>query len=209
MMKALEEQIRPFFPENGGHDIGHTLRVRKLSLYIAKAESADLEIVEAAALLHDIARTDEDKGKVECHAAHAASEAEAILKKVKFPEQKIEQVRHCVAVHRASKGMKANTAEAKILQDADRLDVIGALGTARIFYKAGEANAPMYLPESDLNALYKGQYDAALNHLIRKGINLLKPESFNTKTGKTLAKQRYNFTKTFVDQFLKEWALEK
>ncbi len=208
-MKALEEQIKLFFPENGGHDIGHTLRVRKLALHIAKAEGADLEIVEAAALLHDIARAREEKGEVECHATQAASEVEAILKKAKFPEQKIEQVRHCVAVHRASKGMKANTVEAKIIQDADRLDVIGALGTARAFYKAGEANYPMYLPESNPNTGYKGQYDAALNHIIRKGVNLLKPESFNTKTGKMLAEQRYNFTKTFVDRFLAEWALEK
>jgi len=178
-------------------------------MHIAKEEGADLEVVEAASLLHDIARAREDKGEVECHAIQAASEVGSILQKLNFPKEKIAEVRYCVSVHRASKGLKADTLEAKILQDADRLDVLGALGTARAFYRAGEKNAPIYLPDSDSNTEYKGQYDAALNHLIRKGINLLKPESFNTKTGKLIAEERYAFTKKFVDNFIAEWDLEK
>lgn len=208
-MDSLEGIAKKFFPENSGHDFGHTLRVKRMALFIAEKEGADLEIVEAAALLHDIAREKEANGEVECHAAHAAVEAKEILKRVGFSESKIEAVSHCIAVHRASKGKKAESLEAKILQDADRLDVIGALGIGRIFYKAGEARGPMYDPKEDYNQPYRGQYNAALNHLISKGINMLKPESFNTKTGQKMAKQRHEFTKKFVKQFLAEWEMEE
>lgn len=208
-VEKLEKIARSYFSLYGVHGWDHTIRVRKLALLLAKEEKADFEIVEASALLHDIARGREESGKVDCHAKQAAAESEQILKETDFPQQKIEQVKHCISVHRASKGEKAKTIEAEILQDADQLEVTGALGTARCFYKAGEVNAPMYLPKVDSNTPYKGQFDAALNHLIRKSINLLKPENFNTKTGKMIAKQRHDFTKKFVKQFIEEWNLKK
>ena len=209
IMQKLEEKAKSFFPRQGHHGFDHTLRVRQLAMRIGKAEAADLQIVEAAALLHDIGRAKEDKGEIECHAAQGAAEAAKILTGWDFPKEKIQAVQHCIAVHRASKREKPETIEAKILQDADRLDVIGAIGVARVFHRSGAMGREMYDPTGNPNTEYWGQHEAALNNLIRKSINLLKPENFNTKTAQRIAKERHRFLKEFVERFIAEWNGEK
>ena len=209
LMKEIEKIAKTHFPLQGHHGFDHTLRVRRLAMQIGKAEAADLQIVEAAALLHDIGRAKEDKGEIECHAAHGAAEAEKILAGAGFPKEKIAAVQHCIAVHRASKHMKAETIEAKILQDADRLDVIGAIGVARVFHRSGAMGREMYDPTGNPNTEYRGQPEAAINNLIRKSINLLKPENFNTKTAQGMAKERHRFLQHFVERFIAEWNGEK
>ncbi len=208
-MKEIEKIARTYFPRQGHHGFDHTLRVRRLAMQIGKAEGADLQIVEAAALLHDIAREKEDKGEIGCHAAHGSAEAAKILAECGFPKEKIQAVQHCIAVHRASKHLKAETIEAKILQDADRLDVIGAIGVARVFHRSGAMGREMYNPTGNPNTEYWGQHEAAINNLIRKSINLLKPENFNTKTAQRIAKGRHGFLKEFVERFIAEWNGEK
>ncbi|MDP2973575.1 MAG: HD domain-containing protein [Candidatus Diapherotrites archaeon] len=209
LIKEIEKAARTYFPPQGHHGFDHTLRVRRLAMQIGKAEAADLQIVEAAALLHDIAREKEDKGEIECHAAHGAVEAEKILENVSFPKEKIAAVQHCIAVHRASKHMKAETIEAKILQDADRLDLLGAIGIGRYFHRAGAMGREMYNPEQSTNVEYRGQQLAAVNNLIVKGVNFTKPENFNTKTAQKMAKGRHGFLKEFVERFIAEWKGEK
>jgi len=208
-MQRIEKVASDFFPGQGHHGFDHTLRVRSLARRIARKEKADMEIVEAAALLHDIARPKEDSGKIEDHATEGAEDAAAVLGGLGFPEEKIEAVKYCIAVHRASKRMKAETKEAAILQDANRLDALGAIGIARVFQMAGAMQHDLYDPTEDNNREYAGEYGAALNHLIRKSIRLLKPESFNTKTGRKIAKQRHGFVKKFVERFIDEWKGEK
>jgi uncharacterized protein len=205
IMQKIEEKAKAYFPLQGHHGFDHTLRVRRLATQIGKAEGADLQIVEAAALLHDIARAKEDKGEIECHAAHGSAEAAKILTGCCFPKEKIQAVQHCIAVHRASKHMKAETIEAKILQDADRLDTLGALGAGRAFYRAGAMNTEMYDPKEKTDGEYTGWRGAAINHIIRKCINFIKPENFNTKTAQRIAKERHRFLKEFVERFIAEW----
>jgi len=209
LMKELEKIARTHFPLQGHHGFDHTLRVRRLAMQIGKAEAADLQIVEAAALLHDIGRAKEDKGEIECHAAHGAAEAARILAERGFPKEKIQAVQHCIAAHRASKHMKAETIEAKILQDADRLDLLGAIGIGRYFHRAGAMDREMYNPEQSTDVEYRGQQLAAINHLIVKGINFTKPENFNTKTAQGMAKERHGFLKEFVERFIAEWRGEE
>ena len=139
-MKQLEEIVRERMLQWGAHGLDHTLRVRGLALTLAEKEHADKEIVEAAAMLHDIARAKEDKNKGVCHAEQGAIEAEKVLSKLDFPKEAIAKVQYCITVHRVSKGLKAETPEAKILQDADRLDVLGAIGIGRVF----APTPPMY-----------------------------------------------------------------
>src|SRR3989344_3154168 len=114
------------------HDFNHFLRVERLAKRIAKAEKADIEIIEASCLLFDVARILEDEGEVEDHAEEGSKIANEILEKIHFPKAKIEAVCHAILVHRKSKGRKPKTIEAKILQDADYLDALGAVDIARV-----------------------------------------------------------------------------
>ena len=128
------------------HDRFHIERVCNLAVRIAKEENADLNVIKAAALLHDIARAKEDEGKIADHATEGAKMARKILEEVNFPKEKIAKVIHCIEAHRFKKRMEAKSLEAKILQDADRLDIIGAIGIARVFTRGGWGNKPIYDP---------------------------------------------------------------
>ena len=136
-LKTLRKKIQPFFDKGGSHGFDHTERVFRLATIIAEKEGADLEIVQTAALLHDIARKKEAGGEVECHAAQGAKDAEKILQETGFDKSKIPLVVDCIAVHRFRKGIVPKTIEGKVLQDADRLDVLGAIGVARVFSFGG------------------------------------------------------------------------
>ncbi len=123
------------------HSMDHILRVHELCMALAKSEpDADLEVLEAAVLLHDIARVREDEdysGNID-HAVLGSVLAEKVLKDIGFPAEKIEKVRQCIITHRFRTGNEPKTIEAKILFDADKLDILGAIGIARLFMVAGE-----------------------------------------------------------------------
>ena len=118
------------------HNFDHFLRVERLAKRIGKDERADLEVLEAASLLFDVARGSEDKGEVEDHAKASAEIARKILNEIGFPQKKIESVCHAIEVHRKSKNKQPDTLEAKILQDADYLDAMGAVDVARVIGSA-------------------------------------------------------------------------
>ncbi|MGE5578303.1 MAG: HD domain-containing protein, partial [Syntrophothermus sp.] len=130
------------------HDLDHVMRVYNLCLYLARNEAGvngagvdvDIEVLKAAALLHDIARVREDRdgsGSID-HAVLGARMAEEILVDMDYPGEKVEQVKHCIRSHRFRGGNEPQTIEAKILFDADKLDAMGAVGVARFFMVAGE-----------------------------------------------------------------------
>ena len=196
-LNILRKKVQPFFDKGGSHSFDHTERVFKLATIIAQAEGADLEVVQTAALLHDIARKKEACGEVECHAEHGAKESEKILQELGFDERKIPLVVECIAVHRHRKGLVPKTIEGKVLQDADRLDVLGAIGIARVFSYGGARNRPLYSP-------LKMGLSSGIGHFREKVIRI-KPESFHTKTAQKIAKHRYEFTEQFVKEFLDEW----
>lgn len=187
-----------------GHDWSHVERVYNLSEKIARSENADLDIVRISALLHDIARKKEDLCEVECHANEGSKMAQEILSKLKFDPIIIQKVSHAISCHRYKKKIKPDTLEAKILQDADRLDALGAVCIGRIFTFGGEKKRPMYDPKLPPRSFYDGNGATSLNHFFEK-IFYLKPSEFNTKTAKEIAKKRYSFTKLFVKRFLDEW----
>lgn len=207
--KELKEKIQPYFVKGGSHAFDHTERVFNLAIKIGKKEKVDLDIIKASALLHDIARLKEDKKEISCHAEHGAEIAEKILRDMNFPEDKTVKVAHAIKVHRHSKGLKAETKEAEILQDADRLDALGAITVARMFSSGGELNRPLYAPEIPFEKTSL-EYDTySTIHGFYHKIFKLKPETFNTNFAKKLAKARYKFVEKFVDEFLKEWEGKK
>jgi uncharacterized protein len=203
--KELKEKIQPYFEEGGSHAFDHTERVYNLALKIGKKEKADLDVLKAAALLHDISRLKEDNKEVECHAEDGAKVAENILREMKFPEDKIDNVVHSIKVHRDSKKLPAETIEAKIIQDADRLDALGAITIARMFSTGGKINIPLYKPEIPFGEVHEGYYSDSTIHSFYAKILKITPETFNTQYAKKLAKGRYKFVEKFLNQFFKEW----
>jgi len=193
-----------------GHSLNHLKRVYKNALKIAETEECDVEVVKAAALLHDIARNlDADNPKGPCHAEEGAKMAQEILEKHDYTKEQKENIVHCIKVHRYSTGLKPETIEAGILQDADRLDALGATIIARVIHHSGWVKGPIHDPSIPPSKKYKGgaHTTTAINHFYEK-ILKIKPETFNTKKGQELANNRYNYTKRFVEQFLKEWNCE-
>ena len=203
--KKLKNKIQSNFEEGGSHAFDHTERVYNLAIKIGKKEKADLDVIKAASLLHDIARLKEDNKEVECHAEHGAMIAEKILKEMNFPDDKIINVIHSIKVHRHSKGLTGETKEAKILQDADRLDALGAITIARMFSTGGKINMPLYNPEIPFGKVHKGYYSDSTIHGFYAKILKITPETFNTLFAKKLARGRYEFVKKFLNQFFKEW----
>lgn len=203
-INKLKEKIQPYFMDQGGHGFEHTERVFNLALRIAEKEKADLEILKLACLLHDIARLKEDNKECECHAEEGAKIAEKILKKENIDKKKIEIIKDCIKSHRYSKGIKAKTKESEILQDADRLDALGAICIARVFTYNGLHKLPMHIPSLKPEKDYHGQHTTAINHFYEK-ILKINPEGFNTEKAKKIAKERYDYILNFLEQFKGEW----
>lgn len=210
MMKLIMDSAGALLQDSDAacHDITHALRVRDLCAYIGRAEGGDMEVLEASALLHDIGRTAEMKKSGADHAAVSAELAPAILGKSGFPAEKIAAVVYAIENHRYSSNIIPDSLEARILQDADRLDISGAVGIAMTFCYSGARSRMMYHP-SDPLALGRepngGEY--AIDHILSKLMTL--PEHMHTATARHLAEQRNTFLKAFVEQFVHEVAFNR
>lgn len=129
------EEARGYYPaDDPAHDFDHVLRVSAMARRLAAAEGADLEIVETAALLHDIARSDERANGCD-HALESARRAGEIL--AGWPTERLQAVTDAIAAHRFRNNLVPGTLEAKVLYDADKLDSMGAIGVARAYAVAG------------------------------------------------------------------------
>lgn len=191
----------------GGHDWFHIERVYKNALLIAEGEDCDLTVVKLGALLHDIADSkfhggDETVGP---KTARAFLESQNVSEDI---------ILHVIAIieNISFKGgnfeKKFNSKELEIVQDADRLDAIGAIGIARTFNYGGFKNRPLYNPNIQPNMNmnkeeYKNSESPTLNHFYEK--LLLLKDKMNTETGKEIAQKRHNFMVSFLSQFYAEW----
>ena len=194
-----------------GHDWFHVERVYKNALLIANAEECNLEIVKLGALLHDIADSKFHNGD-ETLGPKVARE---FLESQKVLEENIAHVVNIIENISFKGGnfeKKFTSIELDIVQDADRLDAIGAIGIARTFNYGGYKNRPLYLPNvaPNLNMTkeeYKNSESPTLNHFYEK--LLLLKDKMNTKTGKKIALERHKFMENFLAQFYAEWEGEK
>lgn len=195
----------------GGHDWFHIERVYKNALLISKEEHADTFVISLGALLHDIADYKFHNGD-ETIGPKIASD---FLETQEVPREIINQVVKIIE-NISFKGGNGNqhfhSIELDILQDADRLDALGAIGIARTFNYGGFKGRPLYDPsvQPDLN-MTKEQYKASnaptINHFYEK--LLLLKERMNTTTGRKIAEQRHQFMEDFLQQFYAEWNGEK
>jgi uncharacterized protein len=190
----------------GGHDWWHIHRVRNNARLIAQTEQADLLTVELGALLHDIADSKFNNGDEEIGPAKAG----AFLKSINVDADVIEHVEQIIRHISFKSGFdKAvfSSAELSIVQDADRLDALGAIGIARAFNYGGFKGREIYNPEikPNLNMTkeeYKNTTAPSINHFYEK--LLLLKDKMNTTTGKKLAAQRHSFMVAYLDQFYSE-----
>lgn len=188
--------------ESTGHGYYHSYRVAKMALLIGKKEKADLEVLELAAWLHDIAVPQGRKN----HHLNGTKMAREILGRQAVPPKIIDQVANCILKHRYSKRFKLNTKEEKIIQDADNLDALGAIIIPRIFAHAGAHQMPIYDPSikpSVKQYLKTGQSTTAFNHIYEKLLHV--PKILNTDTAKKIAKHRVAFLKSFAKEYLAEF----
>jgi len=188
------------------HDKYHVERVYNLATLLAREEKADLDVVKAAVLLHDIARAMEDEDIIDDHSKEGAKMARKILEEVNFPKGKIESVVHCIGVHRFRKGLVPKSLEAKILQDADRLDMLGAMGIARVFTRGGWSNKPIHDPSALPKAKYDGRSESSVNHIYEKLLKI--KDTINTKTARRIAEERHKYVEQFLERLLEEWKAE-
>lgn len=204
---------RELADDAGGHGVRHARRVFALGTRLADAEGGDELVIGAAALLHDLHRSMGDEAFVD--PAESLPAVEGILRAATFPPERIDAVCHCVAVHEAydfaAGPNPAETLEAEIVQDADNLDALGAVGIGRAFTYGGARGRPMWNPEAEATA---GVYDPAgdgrgdtIGHFHEKLFRLT--ESMNTETGREIAAERHAFMERFVDRFEAEWRGER
>lgn len=194
-----------------GHDWFHIERVYKNALLIAQHEDCDIEIVKFGALLHDIADSKFNDGD-ETVGPRIARE---FLVGQNVEKEKIEHVVNIIENISFKGGnfeKKFTSIELEIVQDADRLDAIGAIGIARTFNYGGFKNRQLYNPNipPKMNMTkeeYKNSDAPTLNHFYEK--LLLLKDKMNTKTGKELAVNRHRFMENFLAQFYAEWEGEK
>jgi len=205
IFERIKKKAEKFF-RLSHHDRFHTERVYNLAVRIADEESADVDVVKAAALLHDVARALEDEGKIDDHALEGAKKAREVLEAVDFPKERIPAVLHCIEVHRFRNGMAAGSLEAKILRDADRLDILGAIGIARVFTRGGWVNQPIHDPAIPPKDKYDGRSLTSVNHIYEKILKV--KDTFNTKTAKKIAEERHRLVEHFLERLLNEWKAE-
>ena len=184
-----------------GHDFDHAWRVFTLGVRIAESESADIEVVGAAALVHDLHRSMCDPGEY-VHPEESLEEVRAILERADFPHEKVDEVCHCVAVHDEydfrGDPDRAETLEARVLRDADNLDAIGAVGIARNFAFTGLAGNPLWDPS--------GEEYSGVGHCYDKLLAL--KDEMHTEMGQELAQGRHEYLEAFVERFEREWSGE-
>jgi len=191
----------------GGHDWWHIYRVWKLSKHIAQTENVDMFIVELGALLHDIADSKFHDGDEEI----GPRKAREFLSSLNVEENIIIHVENIISNISFKGGnhtQKFKSLELDVIQDADRLDAVGAIGIARTFNYGGHKNREIYNPEikPNLNMSkeeYKNSNAPTLNHFYEK--LLLLKDRMNTNTGKSMAEHRHKFMEQFLDEFYKEW----
>lgn len=189
----------------GCHGPDHTERVHKTVLHIGRMMDASLDILSAAALLHDIGRQyeTEKQGGI-CHAEKGAELAKEILQKLEFSEAFIVEVIHCIETHRYRGDKVPETLEAKILFDADKLDSIGAVGIGRAFLFAGQTGARLH-NDSEVDILACKPYskeDTAYREFKFKMSKV--KDKMLTQEGKRLAEERHDFMELFFQRLERE-----
>lgn len=202
---ALAEALLPhaISGDDGSHDLAHIHRVFRNAMRIAEQEGGDRRILAAAVLLHDCVAVEKSSPLRSQASRLAAEKATGLLTALNWEAADIAAVAHAITAHSFSANIAPETLEAKILQDADRLDAIGMIGAARCFYTAGRMGSALYDPADPL-AAHRALDDRAfaIDHFAAKLFKLY--DNFQTAAGAAIARQRHERLQAVLTQFIDE-----
>jgi len=203
VLDSIKNEIIKIMDNDPAHDFDHIMRVYTNAKKIVKEEKADEKLVLSAALLHDIVSYSKSSTRSKFSSIDSAKKSKIILKKYGFSEKEITIVSDAIKDHSFSQNKVPETLEGKILQDADRLDALGAIGIARVFATSGSLNRSFYNIDDPFCTKRNPDDDLwAVDHFFNK---LLKLESLmNTRSGKIEAKKRTNVLQEFLKQLKDE-----
>ncbi len=189
---------------DGSHDVSHILRVWRNAAAIAATEpAADVELLVAGVLLHDCVAVEKDSPLRSQASRLAAERARGIVAELGWTPARVDALAHAIEAHSFSAGIEPRTLEARVLQDADRLDAIGAIGIARCFYTGGRMGSLLYDAE-DPGAERRGLDDRryAIDHFPAKLFKVA--DGFRTPAGQAMARARAATMRGFVETFMRE-----
>ena len=200
----IKKYVKRIYAKNDpAHDFEHIMRVYKNAEKICKTEKSNKKLVLISVLLHDIIKKSETDKRTKSSSSLSASKSIKILKKLKFSDNDISIVSESIRNHSFTKNNISKSIEGRILQDADRLDAIGAIGIARVFSVSGAKNRQFYEPSDPFSKNRKiNDKKWALDHFFKK--LLLLENMMNTKTGKAEAKKRTKVLRNFLISLKKE-----
>jgi len=203
VINLIKNKVIKIINNDPAHDFEHVMRVYNNAHKIAKQEKANQKLVLSAALLHDIVSYPKSNSRSKLSSLESANKSKLILKEFDFTSEEITIVSDAIEDHSFSQSKIPQTLEGKILQDADRLDALGAIGIARVFATSGSLNRPFYnINDPFCNKRNPDDNLWAIDHFFNK---LLKLESMmNTKSGKIEAKKRTKVLKVFLKQLKDE-----
>lgn len=191
--------------EGTGHDWYHIERVWKMAIHLAEKEKANLFVVELAALLHDLI-----DDKLVANKEEAIQEVMYWLEGVGVSSSDSEKILEIIETisFKGGNTRKLHTIEAQLVQDADRLDAIGAIGIARCFAYAGSKGSPLFDPELSVREemtekQYREGKSSAVHHFYEKLLKL--KDLMNTESAKAIAEERHAFMEEYLTQFFNEW----
>lgn len=199
VLDLLKKDVKKIMKNDSAHDFDHVMRVYKNAQQISKKEKANEKLVLSAVLLHDIVSFPKSDKRSKNSSIESAKKAKKILAKHGFTLDEIVVVCDAISEHSFSQKKIPQTIEGKILQDADRLDALGAIGIARVFATGGSLQRPFYnLDDPFCKKRIPDDKIWTLDHFFAKLLNL--ESLMNTKSGKTEAKKRTKILKEFLKQ---------
>ena len=203
ILDSLKNEVKQRMKNDSAHDFEHIMRVYKNAQKICKQERANEKLVLSAALLHDIVSYPKSDKRSKLSSIESSKKSKQILKNYDFSPEEITIISDAIRDHSFSQNKIPQTLEGKILQDADRLDALGAIGIARVFATGGSLKRPFYNIEDPFcKSRTPDDKIWTIDHFFQK---LLTLESLmNTKSGKTEAKKRTKILKDYLKQLKQE-----
>lgn len=215
MLENYIEKLKPyvidlFKRDSSGHDISHLIRTMNTALYLQEKEGGDRIIIGIAAFLHDVHRIMQNESGKFVSPKDSLEKVKEILSHIDLTDEQVNKICYAIEYHEEYNWNSKNVDDINtlILQDADNLDAIGAIGIGRTFSYGGSHNVIMYddkvpLNQNDDYSELNGDDESTIHHFYHKLFKL--GDNMNTTTAKNLANRRIEFMKTFVKEFLDEW----